>query len=412
MSSRIGFVLVAVAILLLNAAHVQSQVLVNQISAEKVTANWKSAKWKAPSGWRPVVDVKDAQKWAIDLESVIKKKDAKTFSDVLLDRDQFLKAAISEIPESDYKKGLSQGFSSALQATLKQMADSSDFSVRGIRYTKFGPTVLTRLLNADGTVTYCLWRLIRNRKGQLKAIDFMNLGSGEWTTETLGRAGILNMPTEASLLKKLSGKQLEFSKNQKEFIKMAEAQQAGEFEKALKIYKTLSPVLKKEKFVQMMRLNAAMQADDDEYLSAITEFRNAYPDDVASQLHSIDFYFVKNDFKRMRETIDTLIKRLGPDAHLYGLKAVGYSSEANHGKAMETLKIAIQTEPDREDNYWSLIESALSAKDFDTVNVVLKTLVKRFGYTEFDLEAVDIYKPFIGSPQHKDFEGFLKTQAK
>lgn len=193
---------------------------------------------------------------------------------------------------------------------------------------------------------------------------------------------------------------------------MAEAQQAGEFEKALKIYKTLSPVLKKEKFVQMMRLNAAMQADDDEYLSAITEFRNAYPDDVASQLHSIDFYFVKNDFKRMRETIDTLIKRLGPDAHLYGLKAVGYSSEANHGKAMETLKIAIQTEPDREDNYWSLIESALSAKDFDTVNVVLKTLVKRFGYTEFDLEAVDIYKPFIGSPQHKDFEGFLKTQAK
>jgi len=411
MSSRIGYTLLTVALILFSVASSQAQVLEQQISANQVAANWKSASWQAPSGWQPVVDVKDAEKWAAELAALIRKKDGEAFVNELLDRDHFLETAVSGIPESDYKKGLAQGFNSAIQTMLSQMAGGSDFVVRGIRNTKYGPTVLTRMLNEDDTVTYCLWRLIRNGKGELKAVDFLNLGGGEWTTTTLARAGVLNMPKEASFLGKLSGKQLQFSKSQTQFIKLAEAQKSKDFKLVLKLYRSLPVDLQKEKFVQMMRLNAAMQVDDDEYLEAITELKNEHPNDLTSKLHSIDFYFLKNDFKQMRATIDSLISSLGPDSHLYGLKAVGYSSEDNHGKAMETFKLAIQTEPKREDNYWSLIESALNAKDFDTVNIALKALVNRFGYKEFDLEAVDVYKPFIGTPQHKDFEDYLKTQT-
>lgn len=411
MSSRTSYIFIVLAFLLLNVKTSRAQVLAQQISENQVAANWKSAGWQAPTGWQPVVDFKEAEKWATELESLVAKKDGKAFVNDMIDRDHFLETAVSEIPDSDYKKGLVQGFNSAVQTMLSQMAASSDFAVRGIRNTKYGPTVLTRLLNEDGTVTYCLWRLVRNGKGDLKAVDFLNLGGGEWTTTTLARAGVLNMPKEASFLQKLSGKQLQFSKSQTQFIKLAEAQKNEDFKLVLKLYKALPAVLQKEKFVQMMRLKAAMQVDDDEYLKAITEFRNAHPNDLTSKLHSIDFYFLKNDFKQMRDTIDSLIRSLGPDSHLYGLKAVGYSSEDNHGKAMETFKLAIQTEPKREDNYWSLIESALNAKDFDTVNIALKALVNRFEYKEFDLEAVDVYKPFIGTPQHADFMSYLKTQT-
>ena len=93
----------------------------------------------------------------------------------------------------------------------------------------------------------------------------------------------------------------------------------------------------------MIRLAAAMEVDDDEYLIAISDLRKAYPNDLASALHSIDFYFLKNEFGKMRESIDRVIDKLGPDSHLYGLKAVGFSSDKKMIDALECLQLAIKT---------------------------------------------------------------------
>ena len=412
MSRRINCTLIAAFVLLLHILPAHSQIVSQQSTKAQVEANWKTAGWSIPAGWTPVTSEAEAKSWADQLSKVIESKDSSAFIDGLFEMDQLFDDSIGEIPEGSFKSGIQRGINDSLKASLKAMIDGGDFSVRRTRNTKYGPVVLTRLLSTDGTVAYVLWRLIKNNKGAVKAVDFLSLGTGEWTSHTLARAAIINMPKEASFLQKLGGKQLEYSKGQEQFLELAKAQQAKDYKKVLERYKSLPASLKKEKFIQMVRLNAAMQVDNDEYVLAVGEFKQAHPNDLASELHSIDFYFLKKDFAAMRNSIDSIISKVGPDSHLYGLKAVGYSSEEKHAEAANTLLLAIKTEPNREDNYWSLIETALSAKDFKTVGAVLKSLVDRFDYKEFNFEEVDIYKPFLGSPEHKDFLEFLKKRTK
>ena len=149
--------------------------------------------------------------------------------------DQLFDDSIGEIPEGSFKSGIQRGINDSLKASLKAMIDGGDFSVRRTRNTKYGPVVLTRLLSTDGTVAYVLWRLIKNNKGAVKAVDFLSLGTGEWTSHTLARAAIINMPKEASFLQKLGGKQLEYSKGQEQFLELAKAQQAKDYKKVLEL---------------------------------------------------------------------------------------------------------------------------------------------------------------------------------
>ena len=411
MLRRINCELIAAFVLLVLVLPAHSQIVDQQSTKAQVESNWKAAGWNIPTGWTPVDSVADARAWGDQLAKVIEAKDSAAFVNNLFEMDQLFDDSIGKIPDGQFKEGMQRGINDSLQASLKAMI-GADFSVRRTRNTKYGPVVLTRLLSTDGTVAYVLWRLIKSDKGAVKAVDFLSLGTGEWTSHTLSRAAIVNMPKEASFLQKLGGKQLEYSKGQEKFQELAKAQQAKDYKTVLKRYESLPASLKEEKFIQMVRLNAAMQVDDDEYVLAVEEFKKAHPNNLASELHSIDFYFLKKDFASMRKSIDSIIAKVGPDSHLYGLKAVGYSSEEKYKEAANTLLLAIKTEPNREDNYWSLVETALSAKDFKTVGAVLKSLVDRFDYKEFNFEKVDIYKPFLGSPEHKDFLEFLKKRTK
>lgn len=412
MSFRISIPLFAIVGLLLNVLPLHSQIVVEKSSRAQIEANWKAAGWKVPSGWAPVVNDSDAQAWADQLTKVIAAKDSKTFASDLFDIDQLLADSAGGIPEGKYKDGFTKGVNSAMRNNFSTMLASPDFSVRQTRNTKYGPAVLTRLLNEDGSVAYVLWRLMKNGTGDVKAVDMLSLGVGEWTSQVLTRAAVVSMPKEASFLQKLTGKQIEISKGQQQFLKLIQAQQSQNFKSVLSLYAKLPANLKKEKFLQLIRLNAAMQADEREYVSAIRDFRKTHPNDLASLLHSIDFYFLKEDFQSMRSSIDSIVEQVGPDSHLYNLKAIGYSSEGKHAEAAKVLKLAIKTEPKREDSYWTLIENSLSAGDLDTVNVALKKLVTGFGFEEFDFSANEIYKPFLDSPQHKDFVEFLKKRTK
>jgi len=411
MSIRINIVLLVVIALLAHVAPLQSQIVDQKLTLSQVEANWKTSGWSIPAGWSPVISESDAQSWAKQLNKAIDDKDVKIFTTELFDFNQLSNDSFEGIPDGKFKTGMEQGIKAAMVDNLKAMI-ASDFSVRRTRITKLGPTVLTRMLNGDGTVAYILWRLLKSDKGKVKAVDLLSLGTGEWTSHTLNRAAVINLPKEASFLQKLTGKQIALSKGQAKFQELARAQAAKDYKLVLKLYGQLTANMKSEKFIQMIRLNAAMQVDDDEYMKAIQELKRKYPDDMASLLHSIDFYFIKEDFGKMRSSIEAILEQVGPDSHLYNLKAVGYSSENKHTEAAKTLILAINTEPEREDNYWSLVETALNAKDFDMVTATLKSLVAKFNYEEFDFESVDIYKPFLGSPQHKEFVEFLKTRTK
>jgi len=412
MSFRSSIVPFAVIVLLLNVLPLHSQIVDQKLTRAEVEKNWKAAGWVLPSGWSPVISDQDAQAWADQLAKAITAKDSKKFTRELFDRDQLLKDAIGGIPEGEYKRGFRKGVDSAIANNMATMVSSSDFSVRRIRNTEFGSAVLTRFISEDGSVAFVLWRLLKSEQGDVKAVDMLSLGVGEWTSQVLARAAVVSMPKEASFLQKLTGKQLEISKGGGQFLAMSRAQTAKELQSVLSIYSKLPASLRSEKFIKLMRLNAALHVDDGEYMKAIQDFRKTHPNDMASLLHSIDFYFMKEDFQSMRGSIDSIIEQVGPDSHLYNLKAVGYSSENNHAEAAKVLKLAIKTEPKREDNYWSLVETSLTAGDLDTVNACLKSLVTRFGFEEFDFETVEIYKPFLGSPQHKDFVEFLKKQKK
>ena len=72
------------------------------------------------------------------------------------------------------------------------------------------------------------------------------------------------------------------------------------------------------------------------------------------------------------------------------------------------MRKAIEIEPFYEAPYWTMLQTAVTEKKYDLATETLKTLVVNFGYAEFNFGANEIYSEYIGTPEFKEFEAFLK----
>jgi tetratricopeptide (TPR) repeat protein len=154
-------------------------------------------------------------------------------------------------------------------------------------------------------------------------------------------------------------------------------QRQGDTEGALALIKELPPALRADKSIMLLEIGLDPGTDDTRYLAAIERFENAFPNDPALDLVSIDGFFMRKQFDRLLAAIDRLDERV-KDPYLDVMRALAYLGDDKLDKALVHVDRAIEREPTLEDAWDAKSTICLTKKDFACAFAAITVLVERF----------------------------------
>ncbi|WP_296313373.1 tetratricopeptide repeat protein [Winogradskyella sp. UBA3174] len=191
--------------------------------------------------------------------------------------------------------------------------------------------------------------------------------TGEKLSATLQRIFILSQPSKNVLSKLLGGK------SDNSILKIAEAKKLLENGKPKKAYKKISEVegpMAKEKFTLIIKGSIASAFDDELYGSILEEFAELYPDDPTLYLKQVDYYILKEDYKKAIENIEILMYETDDD-FLNLVKANAYLMDKDYKNAEKYYVYMTVNYPDLFEAYVGLMVSLNYQSSFkETLNIV------------------------------------------
>jgi tetratricopeptide (TPR) repeat protein len=201
-----------------------------------------------------------------------------------------------------------------------------------------------RLLGGDGAFNYHDYVVVV-RKGATRAVDIHMLTTGEPLSTTLRRSLLpLAAESKKGVIERLTSKESTYLQHLSGITKMSQFQ--TDPKGALAAYATLPDVLKTEKNLLMLRVQASAQVNDQEYLAAMEDYRKAFPNDPSMRVMSIDYFYMKKLYKEAIEQVAALEAASGPDAHLNTLRGRIQAELGNLDDARAELSKALALEPD------------------------------------------------------------------
>jgi hypothetical protein len=324
----------------------------------------------------------------------------------LIDWDALLNKVTQGIDfDPEFAKGFRRGVQAGKNGSLEQrickaVADGGEYKFLHVHLNDacYGPLFRFR---EDGT-NYHLFSLGKSPDGKIRAKDIYVFASGENMSQTLRRV-FVSAAAKPGFLDRLKGKENLFARNVDSISKMNTAFSEGRPAEALQIWKTLPAEVQKEKFVMLLRIYFSQPVDDQEYVAAMSSYREAYPLDGASELLSIDYFLLKKEYQKSRDSIDRLKKLVGGDPHLDVIKAGVFLAEKNFDQAAATIEAVIEADPKMLDAYWTRVTVATEAKDNAATLQWLQRLDANFTMQWTDLSSNPQYADFVKSDEYQEW---------
>ena len=145
---------------------------------------------------------------------------------------------------------------------------------------------------------------------------------------------------------------------------------AGKFEELLTASEALPTELRKERFVQFLRVQAARNlGDDPRYIKALDELAAAFPKDPSVDFILLDRHFLNKDFKQALRSVDELTRQLGNDAFLANLQAMSLIALNQLDDAEAAISAGLEVEPDDFDLQMSRIDLLAKKKDHAEIRI-------------------------------------------
>ena len=85
---------------------------------------------------------------------------------------------------------------------------------------------------------------------------------------------------------------------------------------AMTLFQELPDMFKRMKGVQLIRIQAASQLDDDTYLKTLTEYLKMNPGDASGDLLGIDYYILRKEYESAIACVERLEIEVGGDPML------------------------------------------------------------------------------------------------
>jgi len=379
-----------------------------------VTPPVAKAKAKSKAALKPITE-EEVWDFFTDMEAAVLNQDIKLLNQQFLDWGAILETATSGFEESETLSEARKGFMKGAQQNLdapgsiafqivNSVAMGSHYDFLRLREVDGQWRMLFRMASSEGGLIYLDLILGRNELGGLRIVDIFDYYAGEKFSDKF-RRGYLPVVQSVSrgVLDKLSGKENAYMEHVEDIKRFSELQQAGKSAEALKLFKSWPEDLQKNKNLMILRMSAAIDVSEEEYLAAIEDFRSSYPDDPCIDLAVIDSYLLRKEYDKGLAAVDRIEKAVGGDPYLNVLRAQIYLMAENYQQAKEHAQKAIAEDMTLEDANWALVDIALKEKDHEEVARLLTELEKKFAVEFEDITQLELYADFVKSEAYQQW---------
>jgi hypothetical protein len=322
----------------------------------------------------------------------------------LIDPDAIIDRGIEGLVlPKEFVTGMRKGFSGAIGKFTGELAQNvaagGSFTLLRGRAREGKELSLYRLISSEGGLNYIEleWR---SKDGLVRGIDVEPANSGEPMSASIRRAGA-GVAAKNNLLDRLSGKQKAHLQGITATARFVETVGAGKLEEAKTLYRSLSPEQQKDKLTLVHWMVVGQAGTEDEYLKAMETMIRHHPQDPATLLASVDFWFIKKDFAKVRATVDKLNARVGGDPYLEVLRANSLVAEEKFAEAQKVLQGAVSREPSLEAAWYLQVDLAVAQKAHAETARILDASAKALGIDWSGIRESEDFAAFRDSKEGK-----------
>ncbi len=358
---------------------------------------------------RAEVSKAQSEAFAQKVEALIAARDTAGFS-ACFDVDTFVDKCFRGVQHpalADVKSGMREGMAhigDQLCASFKSTSDGATFV--HARTLDGAPTMTFRISTEEG---FNYWDLyVDDSKGEPKITDVHIAMSGEDFSQSMQRI----------ILRMLSGTSEKATPQDKQMIAdmqaLTAAVRSGKAEEALTIADRMPEKMKKEKFIQLLRVQAAAKLEDTSRADSICdEFREQFGDDPACDLVMIDPLIRRKDLEHAMACVDRLDASVGVDPFLGVIRGNLHAQIKNDATtAKKMYDRALQNNPDLFEAADAELMLAITNNDFPEMKRVM-LMIENHPKWEFvfdeDLAGAELYAAFKQSPE---YAAWLKERPK
>lgn len=354
--------------------------------------------------------------YAAEIESVAANQDlaaAGNLIDVGLFTDTIFSGMDTSTGEMrNFRVGMSSRVGEIMSAILSQAGAGATYKFLRIRQVDGRPRLLFRLKHASGAINYHELLVDRPGGGEIKIADIYVYMSGELMSQTMRRMAMsANAQSNKSWIEKLSESDRAYVDNIEKLGEINQLVAAGKSAQALELYKSLPQSIKSLKPVGIVRINAAQDCGEAEYMAAMEDYRQSYPNDPALLLMEIDYYFLRKEHDKVLSAIDRLDQAIDGDPFLKQMRGGILIDAARWDEARTWLAKAIEQDPQNLDAYWQLIAVELKRSDFAAVKETLQRIDQTFTMEWSDLTQSPEYAEFVKAPEYAAWLQYLRDKA-
>jgi hypothetical protein len=187
-------------------------------------------------------------------------------------------------------------------------------------------------------LNYHDFELVKKGK-EVKIADIFIYTTGENLSYTLAQS-LLSMSDQPDAVGKLGAPELRKIQLLKNYI------HDKEYEKADALYKSLPVVIREQKLYKILQIQIASGLGNDQYLKALTNFQQEYPDAPNMYLLMLDAYFLNKDYAGALKCVNNLDTLINKDPFLDYYRGLIYKLEKDHTNRLASLERLHQNMPD------------------------------------------------------------------
>jgi hypothetical protein len=367
-----------------------------------------------PAAQKPI-DLARCEAFSAALQSALENNNLDELQACIDDEALLEKSTAGIECEPDFRKGFIQGSrETLLPAFLRSIHEGLEkqatLRLLRIRVLEGRPRPLLRFLHSDGGFEYLEFELRDGPDGKLRAVDWHGFATGEWVSETLHHVYLpLALQSQHGLLDRLLGRDELLARHWKKVARLVDCVVAAKLDEGLEVYAGLPEELRHDKFVLLQRLHLLVNhVEHEDYLRVLADLRRYCPGDPANEVHAIDYYFLRKEWKQAAAAVRSLRDLVDGDPNLDSMEATVLLQVPDLVSARAAIERSVAGEPEREQSHWILMNVCLKQRDYAAVLAELKRIDERFKVEWNDLTEVPEYKEFATSPQHAEW---LKYRA-
>jgi tetratricopeptide (TPR) repeat protein len=348
-------------------------------------------------------DLKQIEKFAANLQESLENGNPSYFN-MSFDTNAFLQKITAENANSmdtGFIKGFQQGlfdnfdFGSMLVDRIKQNGTYKFLHAYKKNDSYF---ILYRLYNNEGINYHEFEVKLENEK--FRITDAYLFMSGEKISETMAR--IYN---SFRIVNTNSGDDsLHYLQAMTELGEINSIASKGKYSKAFKKWQKIPSAFQQDKLFLITGIHIAAHLDEKTYQKIYNLYMLQFPDNSGKYLIPLNGFLLHKNYRMALACIDSLDKKINNDPMLDYLRASLFYDMGNHAEAAKKMTVLINSIPDFETGYYSLLGLYVRDKNYLEATQVLDKIVLAFNYYKNDFASIlKEYPDFINSKEYQSW---------